>query len=306
MNDRLGDLRRGSNADGEVELSSVAIDVEEEAGGKDDMKKFFESIESIKADINAVKAACKQLDSLTEAAIFAPMDKGGETAKDKITEVLAKTNKHVSHAKTLLHDLRTETAALKRDPKRSTNANIRVRANLETTFTRKFVDVAKEYQNKQNRYKSQVKGKAERAVKAVKPTVTEDEMAAVFQQDDGVKRVLEAAVMQQSGDPVEVANVLAEVQDQYEDVRRLEASILELHRMFMDLALLVEQQGETLDVIEFQVKQAGDYVRQGNVSLEDAIAKAKQVRKRQCCMIGIIMAVIAVIIIIIIVFKAGK
>jgi t-SNARE complex subunit (syntaxin) len=47
--------------------------------------------------------------------------------------------------------------------------------------------------------------------------------------------------------------VLAEVQDTYEDVRRLEASILELHRMFMDLALLVEQQGETLDVIEFQV-----------------------------------------------------
>eukprot|EP00953_Heterococcus_sp_UTEX-ZZ885_P005488 3425-Heterococcus_DN1.PRE.1 len=47
--------------------------------------------------------------------------------------------------------------------------------------------------------------------------------------------------------------VLAEVQDTYEDVRRLEASILELHRMFMDLALLVEQQGETLDVIEFQM-----------------------------------------------------
>jgi t-SNARE complex subunit (syntaxin) len=61
-------------------------------------------------------------------------------------------------------------------------------------------------QNKQNRYKTQVKGKAERAIKAVKPAATEEEMTAVFAQEDGVTRVLEAAVMQQSGDPVEVAN----------------------------------------------------------------------------------------------------
>lgn len=47
--------------------------------------------------------------------------------------------------------------------------------------------------------------------------------------------------------------MLKEVQDTYRDVRRLEASIIELHKMFMDLALLVDQQGEMLDQIEYQV-----------------------------------------------------
>lgn len=47
--------------------------------------------------------------------------------------------------------------------------------------------------------------------------------------------------------------VLQEVQDTYHDVRRLEASIIELHKMFMDLALLVDRQGEMLDQIEYQV-----------------------------------------------------
>lgn len=47
--------------------------------------------------------------------------------------------------------------------------------------------------------------------------------------------------------------VLEEVKDTYHDVRRLEASILELHKMFMDLALLVDRQGEMLDQIEYQV-----------------------------------------------------
>lgn len=49
--------------------------------------------------------------------------------------------------------------------------------------------------------------------------------------------------------------VLEEVKDTYHDVRRLEASILELHKMFMDLALLVDRQGEMLDQIEYQVRR---------------------------------------------------
>lgn len=41
-----------------------------------------------------------------------------------------------------------------------------------------------------------------------------------------------------------------------QDVLTLEASIAELHQMFLDFALLVEQQGELLDQIEYQVGQS--------------------------------------------------
>ncbi len=34
----------------------------------------------------------------------------------------------------------------------------------------------------------------------------------------------------------------------------LEASVAELHQMFLDFALLTEQQGELLDQIEYQVR----------------------------------------------------
>lgn len=54
--------------------------------------------------------------------------------------------------------------------------------------------------------------------------------------------------------PAMYESVLEEVRDTYHDVRRLEASIIELHKMFMDLALLVDRQGEMLDQIEYQVR----------------------------------------------------
>lgn len=73
----------------------------------------------------------------------------------------------------------------------------------------------------------------------------------------------------------------AKVAGKYQDVLTLEQSVAELHQMFLDFALLTEQQGELLDQIEFQVKQANDYVEEGNVELVEAIVYQKAIRKKQ-------------------------
>lgn len=51
--------------------------------------------------------------------------------------------------------------------------------------------------------------------------------------------------------------------------------------MFLDFALLTEQQGELLDQVEFQVKQAADYVEEGNVEVVEAVEYQKKIRKKQ-------------------------
>jgi t-SNARE complex subunit (syntaxin) len=83
------------------------------------------------------------------------------------------------------------------------------------------------------------------------------------------------------------------VAGKYQDVLTLEQSVAELHQMFLDFALLTEQQGELLDQIEFQVKQAGDYVEEANVDVHQAIEYQKSIRKKQwyvcrsyCCSVN--------------------
>lgn len=51
--------------------------------------------------------------------------------------------------------------------------------------------------------------------------------------------------------------------------------------MFLDFALLTEQQGELLDQIEFQVKNAADHVEDANVDVHEAIEYQKAIRKKQ-------------------------
>jgi t-SNARE complex subunit (syntaxin) len=64
-------------------------------------------------------------------------------------------------------------------------------------------------------------------------------------------------------------------------VLTLEQSVAELHQMFLDFALLTEQQGELLDQIEFNVRSAADYVEEGNVDLFESIEFQKKIRKKQ-------------------------
>ena len=88
------------------------------------------------------------------------------------------------------------------------------------------------------------------------------------------------------------------VADKYQDVLALEASVAELHQMFVDFALLTEQQGELLDQIEFQVKAAADYIDDGNKELVQSIEYQKSIRKRQFCILIIVLVVLGVIILI--------
>ena len=61
--------------------------------------------------------------------------------------------------------------------------------------------------------------------------------------------------------------------------------------MFMDFAILTEEQGELIDQIEYNVKNAKDYVQDANVDVYHAIESSKSVRKKQCCVILLVVII---------------
>ncbi|KAF9593721.1 hypothetical protein IFM89_024725 [Coptis chinensis] len=76
----------------------------------------------------------------------------------------------------------------------------------------------------------------------------------------------------------------------------MEKSLLELHQVFLDMAVLVEVQGEQLDDIESQVGRASSFVNRGTEQLTTARRHQKSTRKWTC--IGIIILLIVILIIV--------
>ena len=91
------------------------------------------------------------------------------------------------------------------------------------------------------------------------------------------------------------------VNQRYNEIMAIEASVQEMHQMFLDFALIVEQQGEMLDSIEFQVSQSLEHIDEGNNQLVQAIDLYKSIRTKQCycaifiiIVLGIIAGIIAI------------
>ena len=55
----------------------------------------------------------------------------------------------------------------------------------------------------------------------------------------------------------------------------------ELHCMFLDLALLTEQQGEYLDEIENQISETNDDTEVANEDLHKSIKHQKAIRRKR-------------------------
>lgn len=194
----------------------------------------------------------------------------------------------------MLELLKKETADRKKD-KSTPLSEMRIRENMCATLTKKFMDCMKDYQKAQQAYKNDMKNKVKRQVQIVKPDASEEEIDAVMRSGDPGS-IYKSAILQGTADSIK--DVYMNCQDKYQDVLRLEQSVAELHQMFLDLALLVEQQGEMLDQIEFQVRTAANYVEQGNEEVRKALKSQKSARKKKCCLLFVGIAIILIIVLV--------
>ena len=121
-----------------------------------------------------------------------------------------------------------------------------------------------------------------------------EEIEGVMNSSGGTEEVMKRVILEEQTTAADaVRNVCEEAQGKLRDVRHLEQSILELHRMFVDFALLTEEQGSLLDHIETHIVNATDAVIDGNQKLADSIELQKAARKKQCCLIITFLVVVS-------------
>jgi t-SNARE complex subunit (syntaxin) len=261
------------------------------------MEEFFKVVEIVKKNIVAIRDTTKIISDIIQELVLSTTESQEENASQGLADLIAKGNKNAKTAQGLLKDLNKEVKVWEDTGKNL--PELRIRKNLVQTLTKKYIDVLKEYQNVQNKAKEVKKKRAVKRVQQVKPDATPQEINAVIQSGNAGE-IIKQTILQ--GDAADVIrNAYESATSKYQDVLKLEASVAELAQMFQDFALIVEQQGELLDQIEYQVKSASDYVDEGNQQMVEAIDLQKSIRKKQCCCAVLILVVIAIIIAIIVV-----
>lgn len=80
-------------------------------------------------------------------------------------------------------------------------------------------------------------------------------------------------------------SALNEIETRHKELLKLETRIREVHDLFLQMALLVEEQAETLNVIELNVENVKDYVSVAKAQIKQAVEYKKKNPCRQffCC-----------------------
>jgi t-SNARE complex subunit (syntaxin) len=299
---RLNELKKNAapvddfDVESEKGLVTNGTNTSKAAGVKqaDHMQEFFGDVEIVKNAIASIKDATRKISDINQNVVQATTIESEQNQSSELEPIIKSTNKKATLAKQILQRLKEET-----DKNKAQNGQkspeVRIRENMVSTLTRKFIDVMKEYQNSQTKFKTDIKKKVKRQVQIVKSDATTEEIDAIFKSGGGSGEFVKMAIL--TDQPADaIRNTYMNVADKYQDVLILEASVQELHQMFLDFATLVEKQGELLDQIETQVKEASDYIYQGNAEMVEAIELQKSIRRKQCCIAMIVLVIIGIIV----------
>jgi t-SNARE complex subunit (syntaxin) len=253
------------------------------------MDAFFRDVDSIKTDIEHITNVTKRIGDIHEESMLSVSENREKELSQEVRGMIVETNRKAKNTKTLLKVLKDETSKLDKD-KTLQSSDLRVRENLCNTLTRKFIDEMKLYQNSQQDYKTGIKKKASRQIKTIKEDATDEEVEQIMKSDGGREEMFQQQILA-GGVNDQIKQIYTKVSTKYQDVILLEQSVAELHQMFMDFAILTEEQGELIDQIEYNVKNAKDYVQDANVDVYHAIESSKSVRKKQCCVILLVVII---------------
>jgi t-SNARE complex subunit (syntaxin) len=81
------------------------------------------------------------------------------------------------------------------------------------------------------------------------------------------------------------------------EIRNIEQSVGELNELFRDVAHMVHEQGQTLDIISDNVTQTRDDTRNADQQLRTASRHQKSARGKACCLLLILVIVLTVVLV---------
>ncbi|CAH1801316.1 unnamed protein product [Owenia fusiformis] len=283
--DRLAALRAAQSDDDEGP-EDTAVNM---GGGF--MDQFFEKVDEIRGMIDKIAANVDEVKKKHSAILSAPQtdDKMKQELEELMSDIKKLANQVRGQLKVIEQNIEQEEHVNK------SSADLRIRKTQHATLSRKFVEVMNDYNTCQIDYRERCKGRIQRQLEITGRSTTNDELEDML--ESGNPAVFTQGIIMETQ---QAKQSLADIEARHNDILKLENSIRELHDMFVDMAMLVESQGEMIDRIEYNVDQSVDYIETAKSDTKKAVKYQSKARRKKFLIILCVCVAIAIIILIVV------
>ncbi|KAK9397656.1 syntaxin-4-like [Crotalus adamanteus] len=294
MRDRTQELREKDDESDNEDVERVALVIQRGSAkhnSPDPTDEFFQMTRGIREALKKLESKVKDLEKNQTTIMASPipddnMKQGLQKLREEIEQLAKDTRVRLK---------KIEPTKEEQDENRN-SFNNRMKRNQHGILSQQFLDLINKCNTIQSDYRDRNLERIKRHLQITGSTVVSDEQLDQML-ESGQTEVFISNLMK---DTQVTKQALNEIETRHSEILKLERSIQELHDLFMFLATEVELQGETIDRIEKNILDSGDYVKKGQQHLHTAQENQKKALKKKF-MIGICLTITALIIIIIII-----
>jgi t-SNARE complex subunit (syntaxin) len=246
----------------------------------------------VKAGITTIKKYITDIDQFHGKALSSVSEQSDTKELDKLMD---SANQEIQKVRTILKNIDDQNKKCGA-VSNSTNlsADQRIRMSQSSNVTKKFVETVTEYQDVQTKYKVKYKDRLERQFKIVKPDATQAEIDKVVESGGDTSGLFAQQILM-GPQHAEAKRALHDIQVKHQEIIKIEKSILEINQLFMDMAVLVNAQGEMISHIDQFVESAADHTNKGVTEIKKAVKSQKKSRKKMCCLFFLVLLIIIII-----------
>lgn len=297
MNDLLADSvelpRMGASRDALDLEAGTSVTANTSDLGMEDFFKQVKEIEKLMEKLNKqlqkLQDAHEESKSVTKASAM-------KAIKQRMEKDVDEVGKIARNIKQKLESLDADNVANRKKPGCEKGTGVdRSRMTMTTTLKKKLKDRMSDFQTLRQMIQEEYREVVERRVFTVTGTKADEETIDRLIETGDSEQIFQKAIQEQGRG--RIMDTLAEIQERHDAVRDIEKKLLDLHQIFLDMAVLVESQGDMLDNIETQVSNAVDHVQSGTVALQKAKTLQRNSRKWMCIAIIILLIIVAVIVV---------
>ncbi|KAK3043457.1 hypothetical protein RJ639_002036 [Escallonia herrerae] len=287
----MKDLEAGPDPSLEMSMAATQMDI--------NLTTFLGEAEKVKTEMGSIRDILIRLNEANEEGKSLHRREALKSLRDRINSDIMAVLKKTRAIKAQLEEMDRSNYVSRRlsGCKEGTPVD-RTRSAVTNGLRKKLKELMVEFQGLRGRMVAEYKDTVGRQYFTVTGEYPDEEVIEKIISSGnghGGEEFLASAIQEHGRG--KVLETVVEIQDRHDAVKEIEKSLLELHQVFLDMAVMVEAQGEQMDDIEHHVMNAAQYISDGSKNLKTAKGYQKSSRKWMC--IGIILLLALVLLVII-------
>lgn len=294
MNDLLQTLRDKGKKKGYVfnekylKEENVRVNIE--------LQNFIKSNAEAQQLINILKQNNDTLKKQKEVLMNSVSSEDKNKTNAKIQEVIGQNTQYQSKIKNILENNYNNFISDIEDNGNLSAQERRISKNLHGATVKNFQDIMIQFQSLESELKSINEGMIIRTAEIVSgKKLTNDEKQEIVQNPEMAQKMIQEKLSGQAH--TKLQNAVRDLEERHAEIKKLEKSIMEVHKLIEELAGLVKLQGEMIDNICENIAAS----KSNTAAAEENIIKAKEnmisARKKKCCILVIAVIVLGIILV---------